>query len=75
MSDRHWDVANDNECDMVKRRRRVRVAQHDDTDELFLILEGEFDIDFRDRTYAQPGELFVPRDRARPAARARSNCC
>jgi len=46
--------------------------KHDETDELFLILEGEFDMDFRDRTVTVgPGELLiVPRGTEhRPAAR------
>ena len=34
--------------------------QHDDTDELFLVIEGALDIELRDRTvHLQPGELFV----------------
>ena len=34
--------------------------KHDETDELFLILEGEFDMDFRDRTVTiGPGELLI----------------
>ena len=46
--------------------------KHDETDELFLILEGEFDMDFRDRTVTvKPGELLiVPKGTEhRPAAR------
>ena len=45
---------------------------HDETDELFLILEGEFEMAFRDRTISVgPGELLVvPRGvEHRPAAR------
>ena len=45
---------------------------HDDTDELFLILEGKLDMDFRDRTVTlNPGELIVvPKGTEhRPAAR------
>ena len=34
--------------------------KHDDTDELFLVIEGALDIELRDRTvHLQPGELFV----------------
>jgi Mannose-6-phosphate isomerase len=46
--------------------------QHDETDEFFLILDGEFDMDFDDGTVTVgPGEiLVVPKGtRHRPAAR------
>ena len=46
--------------------------QHDDTDELFLVLDGTLDIEMRDRTVTlRAGELFVvPRGTEhRPAAR------
>jgi mannose-6-phosphate isomerase-like protein (cupin superfamily) len=46
--------------------------KHDDTDDFFLVLEGELDIELRDRTVTlQPGELFVvPRNvEHRPVAR------
>jgi len=34
--------------------------KHDDTDDLFLVLKGELDIELRDRTVTlRPGELFV----------------
>ena len=34
--------------------------QHDETDELFLILDGELDMEFRERTVTLgPGELIV----------------
>jgi mannose-6-phosphate isomerase-like protein (cupin superfamily) len=34
--------------------------RHEDTDELFLVLDGELDIEFRDRTVTlQPGDLIV----------------
>jgi mannose-6-phosphate isomerase-like protein (cupin superfamily) len=45
---------------------------HDDTDDFFLVLSGELDIELRDRTVTLgPGELFiVPRHvEHRPAAR------
>jgi mannose-6-phosphate isomerase-like protein (cupin superfamily) len=75
--DEHWApkiVAryNDNEVRLVKTVGEFVWHKHDDTDELFLILEGEFDMDFRDRTVAVgPGELLiVPRGiEHRPAAR------
>ena len=34
--------------------------KHDDTDDFFLVLKGELDIELRDRTVTlKPGELFV----------------
>jgi len=77
MFDEHWApkiVAryNDNEVRLVKTAGEFVWHKHDDTDELFLILEGEFDMDFRDRTVTvRPGELLiVPRGTEhRPAAR------
>jgi mannose-6-phosphate isomerase-like protein (cupin superfamily) len=46
--------------------------KHDNTDDFFLVLKGELDIELRDRTVTlQPGELFiVPRNAEhRPVAR------
>jgi mannose-6-phosphate isomerase-like protein (cupin superfamily) len=63
---------NDNEVRLVKTEGEWVWHKHDETDELFLILEGEFDMDFRDRTIVVgPGELLiVPRGvEHRPAAR------
>jgi mannose-6-phosphate isomerase-like protein (cupin superfamily) len=63
---------NDNEVRLVKTDGEFVWHKHDETDELFLILEGEFDMDFRDRTVTvKPGELLiVPRGTEhRPAAR------
>ena len=73
----HWSpkiVAryNDNEVRLVKTAGEFVWHKHDETDELFLILEGEFDMDFRDRTVSVgPGELLiVPKGTEhRPAAR------
>ena len=73
----HWSpkiVAryNDNEVRLVKTDGELVWHKHDETDELFLILEGEFDMDFRDRTVTvKAGELLiVPRGTEhRPAAR------
>jgi mannose-6-phosphate isomerase-like protein (cupin superfamily) len=73
----HWSpkiVAryNDNEVRLVKTDGEFVWHKHDETDELFLILEGEFDMDFRDRTVTvRAGELLiVPRGAEhRPAAR------
>src|SRR3954471_22493985 len=63
---------NDNEVRLVKTSGEWVWHKHDETDELFLILDGEFDMDFRDRTVTvKPGELLiVPRGTEhRPAAR------
>ena len=63
---------NDNEVRLVKTSGEFVWHKHDETDELFLILEGEFDMDFRDRTVTVgPGELLiVPKGTEhRPAAR------
>ena len=63
---------NDNEIRLVKAEGEWVWHRHDETDELFLILEGEFDMDFRDGTVTvRPGELLiVPRGvEHRPAAR------
>lgn len=63
---------NDNEVRLVKTEGEWIWHSHEDTDELFLILEGEFDMDFRDGTVVvRPGELLiVPRGTEhRPAAR------
>ncbi len=51
---------NDHEVRLVKVEGEFIWHQHDDTDELFLVLDGELDMEFRDRTVTlQPGELIV----------------
>jgi len=51
---------NDHEVRLVKVDGEFIWHQHDDTDELFLILDGELDMEFRDRTVTLgPGELLV----------------
>ena len=63
---------NDNEVRLVKTSGEWVWHKHDETDQLFLILEGDFDMEFRDRTVTvRPGELLiVPRGTEhRPAAR------
>ena len=51
---------NDNEVRLVKTSGEWVWHKHDETDELFLILEGELDMEFRDRTVTlQAGELIV----------------
>src|SRR5438270_8794351 len=63
---------NDNEVRLVKTEGEWVWHKHEETDELFLILEGEFDMEFRDQMITVfPGELLiVPRGvEHRPAAR------
>ena len=63
---------NDNEVRLVKVEGEFIWHKHDETDELFLILDGQLEMDFRDRTVTlNPGELLiVPRGTEhRPAAR------
>ena len=61
----HWSprtVAqlNDNDVMVVKVQGEFVWHKHDETDDFFLVLKGELDIQLRDRTVTlQPGELFV----------------
>ena len=61
----HWSpklVAslNDYEVKLVKVQGEFVWHQHDDTDELFLVIAGELIIQLRDREVRlHPGELFV----------------
>jgi len=51
---------NDNEVRLVKVEGEFIWHQHDDTDELFLVLDGTLDMELRDRTVTlNAGELFV----------------
>jgi mannose-6-phosphate isomerase-like protein (cupin superfamily) len=63
---------NDHEVRLVKVEGEFIWHSHSDTDELFLILDGELDMEFRDRTVTLlPGELIVVRrgTEHRPCAR------
>lgn len=63
---------NDNEVRLVKTEGEWVWHKHDETDELFIIVEGQFEMAFRDRVVTvNPGEmLLVPRGvEHRPAAR------
>jgi mannose-6-phosphate isomerase-like protein (cupin superfamily) len=63
---------NDNEVRLVKVEGEFIWHQHEDTDELFLVLDGTLDMEMRDRTVTlDAGELFVvPRGTEhRPCAR------
>lgn len=61
----HWSpriVAryNDNDIMVVRVEGEFVWHSHEDTDDLFLVLDGELDIELRDRTITLgPGELFV----------------
>ena len=61
----HWSphiVAdyNGNDVMVVKVEGEFNWHSHPDTDDLFLVLEGEIDIEMRDRTVTlDTGELFV----------------
>ena len=51
---------NDNEVCLVRVEGEFVWHSHEDTDDLFLVLDGELDIELRDRTVTLgPGELFV----------------
>ena len=51
---------NDHEVRLVKVEGEFIWHKHDKTDELFLVIEGELDIEFRNRTVSlRPGELIV----------------
>ena len=63
---------NDNEVRLVKVAGEFVWHKHDETDELFLVLDGALDIELRDCTVSLgPGELYVvPRGTEhRPCAR------
>jgi mannose-6-phosphate isomerase-like protein (cupin superfamily) len=64
---------NDNEVRLVKVDGEFVWHSHPDTDELFLVIEGELEMEFRDRTeILQAGEMIiVPRGTEhRPCARS-----
>jgi mannose-6-phosphate isomerase-like protein (cupin superfamily) len=51
---------NGNDIMVVRVEGEFVWHSHDDTDDFFLVLDGELDIELRDRTVALgPGELFV----------------
>ncbi len=51
---------NDHEIRLVKVAGEFIWHRHDDTDELFLVIAGELDMEFRDRTETLcPGEMIV----------------
>jgi mannose-6-phosphate isomerase-like protein (cupin superfamily) len=63
---------NDNDVRIVKVEGEFVWHSHPETDDFFLVLDGELDIELRDRTVTlRPGELYVvPRGvEHRPVAR------
>ena len=63
---------NDHEVRVVRVEGEFIWHKHDETDELFLVIDGELDVEFRDRIVSlKRGELIVvPRGvEHRPAAR------
>ena len=70
---------NDNEVRLVKVEGEFIWHQHDDTDELFLVIEGALDIELRDRTVhcslASCSWSRAGLNTARCRAAARRSCC
>ena len=51
---------NDNEVRLCKLEGDFHWHQHDETDEMFLVVEGALEIDFEDRTETLgPGEMII----------------
>jgi mannose-6-phosphate isomerase-like protein (cupin superfamily) len=66
---------NDYEFKLVKLQGEFVWHRHDDTDETFLVLAGEMEIGFRDRTVTlRAGELYVVPRGAEHITRARYEC-
>jgi len=66
---------NDYQIKLVKFEGEFVWHAHADTDELFLVLEGQMDIGFRDRTVTiRKGELFVVPRGAEHITRAEREC-
>lgn len=76
----HWSprvVAemNDYQFKLVKFQGEFVWHTHDDTDETFLVLHGEMEIGFRDRSVTlRAGEMFVVPKGAEHITRARREC-
>jgi mannose-6-phosphate isomerase-like protein (cupin superfamily) len=66
---------NDYQLKLVKLEGEFVWHQHRDTDEAFLVLDGEMQIRMRDRTVTvRPGELFVVPRGVEHAPRASREC-
>jgi mannose-6-phosphate isomerase-like protein (cupin superfamily) len=76
----HWSprvVAelNDYQFKIVKVKGEFVWHRHDDTDEAFIVLEGELEIAFRDGSVImRPGEMFVVPKGLEHITRAASEC-
>jgi len=76
----HWSprvVAemNDYQFKVVKLKGEFVWHQHEDTDEAFLVIEGEMEIGFRDRTVTLgAGEMFVVPRGVEHITRAAGEC-
>jgi mannose-6-phosphate isomerase-like protein (cupin superfamily) len=63
--DDHWSPRtiasyNTNDVMVVKVHGDFVWHKHDETDDFFLVLKGELDIEMRDRTVSlKPGEMFI----------------
>lgn len=66
---------NDTQFKVVKLQGDFVWHSHEDTDEVFLVLSGEMEIGFRDRTVMlKAGELFVVPRGVEHITRAKSEC-
>ncbi len=76
----HWSPKiiaemNDYQFKLVKIQGEFVWHQHDDTDETFIVLEGEMSIEFEDGTaHLRQGEMFVVKKGTRHKPRARNEC-
>ena len=78
--DTHWDprvVAdyNDNDVMVVKFEGEFPFHLHEDTDDFFLVLEGEMVMDIEDRSHVvKAGELFIVPRGVTHRPRAETEC-
>ena len=76
----HWSpqtiaTMNDYEFKVVKVQGEFTWHDHSETDEVFLVLEGEMDIQMRDRTVTlREGEMFVVPKGVEHCPRAKLEC-
>jgi mannose-6-phosphate isomerase-like protein (cupin superfamily) len=66
---------NDYQFKLVKVEGEFVWHEHKDTDEVFLVIDGELDIEFRDgKVHLGPGELFVVPKGKEHKPSAKSEC-
>ena len=76
----HWSprviaAMNDYQFKLVKLQGEFVWHDHKDTDEVFVVLEGEMEIGLRDRTVTiRPGEMFVVPKGVQHITRAAREC-